>query len=348
MRLEQLTFLRFVAAFALVIYHYGTKVFPFNTEFLNLIFRNSNLGVSFFFVLSGYVLMLAYGNKKLVSKTAFFKKRFARIYPVYIVGISLMVFYYIAYGYFGNGGTISLVEVISNVFLLQAWIPQHALTINYVGWSLSVEVLFYLLFPIVLSSFNRFSLKRVASVVFLIWIVSQVVFWGLKTSDFYDGFPSSSHNFLFYFPLFHLNQFLVGALGGWLFVNHRQDLRKYILWFVPFVIVSLVVSIVEVDGCNGLLSIVFVCLLMSFSVSKGSLVSTLVKPVFVFLGGISYSVYILQVPVFEWLSVVKTKFSIDVRAETFFFVGCLVLIFVSSLSFRFVEKPIRNWILLKN
>jgi peptidoglycan/LPS O-acetylase OafA/YrhL len=347
MRIEQLTFLRFVAAIALVIYHYGTKVFPFNTEILNIIFRNSNLGVSFFFVLSGYVLMLAYGNQKSVSKLEFFKKRFARIYPVYFIGIVLMVIYYLTSSYLGNGKDVDFLEVLSNLFLIQAWIPQHALTINFVGWSLSVEVLFYMLFPLVLKIFNHFSLKRLVVVVFFFWGLSQISFWGLKTSELYKGFPSNSHNFIFYFPLLHLNQFLIGALGGWVFIKHQPNFKKCLSYWITALIFFAIGVKLGVDINNGLLAVVFVVVLLFFSSTEHRLVLIFNRSFFVFLGGISYSIYILQVPVFEWLSVLRSKFKVEVTEEVFFFTGGLILILVSSMGFRYVEIPIRNWMLSK-
>jgi len=48
MRIEQLTFTRFLAAISIVIYHYGKNIFPFNHEITSFIFRQANLGVSYF------------------------------------------------------------------------------------------------------------------------------------------------------------------------------------------------------------------------------------------------------------------------------------------------------------
>lgn len=346
MRLEQLTFLRFVAAFALVIYHYGTKVFPFNQGLLKGFFNHANLGVSFFFVLSGYVLMLAYGKDKSLSKLHFFKKRFTRIYPVYLLGILLMTLYYFAYNYFGNGSGFQIGHLISNVFLLQAWIPNHALTVNFVGWTLSVEVFFYLLFPFILKWFNRSTLRNISIVVFVIWGLSQWAFWELKLSPFYQGYPSDSHNFVFYFPVFHLSQFLIGALAGYYYVNVQSKVKMNIVGglltiviLVPYLYVGVIFG-----SHNGLLAIPFAILLLLFSTKSNIYINWFSKPFFVFLGGMSYSIYILQVPVFEWYAVLTSKLNIELSSELFFYSGLIILLFSSSISFYFLEIPVRKWL----
>ncbi|MDW5290748.1 hypothetical protein [Formosa sp. PL04] len=64
MRLEQITFTRFLAAISIVIFHHGKNIFPFNQEGVSFIIKQANIGVSYFFILSGFVMVIAYGNKK--------------------------------------------------------------------------------------------------------------------------------------------------------------------------------------------------------------------------------------------------------------------------------------------
>ena len=63
MRIEQLTFTRFLAAIPIVLFHYSREIFPFNTPALNFWVVNANMGVSYFFILSGFVMAIAYGNR---------------------------------------------------------------------------------------------------------------------------------------------------------------------------------------------------------------------------------------------------------------------------------------------
>lgn len=86
--LHQLTFTRFLAAIAIVIFHYGGSAFPFQTPILKSLFSNANVGVSFFFILSGFVMMIAYGARQSeINFREYFINRFARIYPIYFLAL---------------------------------------------------------------------------------------------------------------------------------------------------------------------------------------------------------------------------------------------------------------------
>lgn len=83
-KINQLTFTRFIAALAIVVYHYGYKIFPFNLKLLNKIILNGSVGVSYFFILSGFVLIVSYLHRVKNGKISYFNfylNRFARIYP---------------------------------------------------------------------------------------------------------------------------------------------------------------------------------------------------------------------------------------------------------------------------
>lgn len=91
MRIEQLTFTRFIAAIAIVIFHFGKESYLFNSDYVSFIFRQAHLGVSYFFILSGFVMIIAYGNKKNINFIEYIKNRLARIYPVYLLAIVLFL-----------------------------------------------------------------------------------------------------------------------------------------------------------------------------------------------------------------------------------------------------------------
>src|SRR5260370_3381114 len=120
------------------------------------------VGVSFFFVLSGFILVYTYAGRPMILKD-FWRARFARIYPAY--AFSLLVtapFFFFAVltmniPFFAWAKAhLKFVSVLV-VSLLQAWVPPAALSWNAVAWSLSVEAFFYLLFPFLLLFFVRLS-----------------------------------------------------------------------------------------------------------------------------------------------------------------------------------------------
>ena len=142
MRIDQLTFTRFIAAISIVIFHYGNESFLFNNKYLSFIFTHANVGVSYFFVLSGFVLTIVYYQKKEFSTKQYFINRFARVYPLYIFSIIIILFIF-------HFQSININELILNITMLQSWVPKMATTLNYPAWSLSVELFFYISFPLI-------------------------------------------------------------------------------------------------------------------------------------------------------------------------------------------------------
>ena len=91
MRSEQLTFTRFFAAISIVIFHFGKNISPFNDSTIKVLFSQAHIGVSYFFLLSGFIMILAYKEKGEIEFIDYIKRRFARIYPVYGLAILLLI-----------------------------------------------------------------------------------------------------------------------------------------------------------------------------------------------------------------------------------------------------------------
>ncbi len=95
MQLDQITFTRFIAALTVVFFHYGQSVFPANIPFL---FENLTAGpiaVGYFYVLSGFIMAIAYyqtdeSQRGNFNKTKYWVARFARIYPVYLLALLII------------------------------------------------------------------------------------------------------------------------------------------------------------------------------------------------------------------------------------------------------------------
>ena len=154
MRVEQLTFTRFIAAISIVIFHYAKDVPPFNFDVISFLFNQANLGVSYFFILSGFVMIIAYGQKKNISFLSYMQKRFARIYPVtFLAAFLLLCLKSIEFFVFPEKSDLRITDFFLSISLQQAWIPSKAMSFNTPAWSITVEWFFYLCFPFL---FNRF------------------------------------------------------------------------------------------------------------------------------------------------------------------------------------------------
>ena len=341
MRIEQLTFTRFIAAIFIVIFHYGKNCFLFNNENVSFIFKQGNVAVSYFFVLSGFVMILAYHNKTKIMFVEYIRNRLTRIYPVYL----LAIFFILGIKLFTEVNYFSL---ILNILMFQSWFPGKALTINFTGWSLSVEMFFYFSFPFLFNFFyKKFSLKIIAFWVVLFYLLSQIVFHLFIQSKFLIV-PYSVED-INYNPLMHFNSFLIGNLAGLYFVYILKGKGKNYFWHILFILLYLLLLLKFSFGLNyhnGLLSVIFAPLIIFISLTNDKLTKLFSNKFFVFLGEISFSIYILQVPVWSILTDYRMNkyFGIDKEANIIlsFFIRLAILILSSSLIYLYFEKPIRN------
>ncbi|MGP3638586.1 acyltransferase family protein [Streptomyces sp. 24-1644] len=143
-RLDSLTGLRFWAALVVVLYHLSrlTGTLPWISD----ITWYGRSGVTFFFVLSGFVLAWTYDGKSVPTKI-FLWRRFARIWPLLAVSVLTSLAVWRALG-----TDISLRGVAATLGLVNAWVPDRAYLVggNPAAWSLSDEAWFYLVFPLLL------------------------------------------------------------------------------------------------------------------------------------------------------------------------------------------------------
>jgi len=147
--LDQITFTRFVAALTVVFFHYGQQVFPASVPFLHDNIIAGPIAVGYFYVLSGFIMAIAYyrpesdfSDIEPINRRKYWIARVARIYPVYILALLIIV----AAKY---KTVIDQPELLPlHLTMLQAWIPGYPITLNTPGWSLSVEAFFYLCFPL--------------------------------------------------------------------------------------------------------------------------------------------------------------------------------------------------------
>jgi|WetSurMetagenome_2_1015567.scaffolds.fasta_scaffold06840_2 peptidoglycan/LPS O-acetylase OafA/YrhL len=344
MRIEQLTFTRFLAAIPIVIYHFGSELFPYNANAFFFIVKQANLGVSYFFVLSGFVMIIAYsGNgQSAINPGKYYLNRFARIYPVYFLALMMLVLYYII-----RDKSFTFTAFAMNLFVVQSWFPSYPLTLNGPSWSLAVEFFFYLLFPFLFNRiYTRYKFNKLIIPVVLFWIVSQTLLTLLNNSSFYKGFPSHSHDLLFYFPLMHLNEFLIGNLGGLFLIKYRNKMItktdiQILLLFVA--LIALLRFRLPFSYDNGLLAIVFVPFIILLSANNGFFTRVFTKKPFIFLGEISYGIYILQVPVYYWLQGLLKFFGIT-QPYVLFYLPLAGLIATAGLSYVYFETPIRSFI----
>lgn len=341
MRIDQITFTRFIAAISIVIYHFGINVFPFNSDLVSFLFKQANVGVSYFFILSGFVMIIAYGNKSNIKISDYFKSRFARIYPAYFLAMLILFVYVFIAKY-----PINYIELGLNLFVIQSWFPGKALSFNYPGWSLGVEFFFYAILPILLFVYKKWNYKTFVIPIIIFWILNQIILHIVVSSGFYHGSPSKSHDLLFYFPLMHLNEFLIGNLAGLFFVNKLKENGRNYDWLIIFFFALIVLALKFPIGLiyhNGLLALLFVPLILLIALNTGRLAIIFNKNIFIFLGEISYGIYIFQVPIYMYSRKLFFYLHID-NPLLKFYIYVVILISVSAISYKFIENPFRKYV----
>jgi peptidoglycan/LPS O-acetylase OafA/YrhL len=169
-RLDSLTSLRFFAAVLVVASHSTRDLVP--VPVLSGILSNGSAGVGFFFALSGFVL--TWSHRPGDTARAFYRRRFARVYPLHIVTYLLAVPVLVIAGSNMQGSSINTRSAILSPVLLQAWSPDDDthFGMNAPSWSLSNEAFFYLLFPLLIPVMIRLGRGALAAVLVLIPIVS--------------------------------------------------------------------------------------------------------------------------------------------------------------------------------
>ena len=197
--IRQLTGIRFVAAFWVFAYHLQG---PFNVlgllsiPVMGDVMRVGRLGVDLFFALSGFILTLTYltrmGSSIRGSATLrFWWLRLARIYPVHLVMLvvaGLAVFAQArVLGEDIDRDWWNPIDFIKNLLLIQEWGPNPERGWNFVAWSLSMEWLAYLVFPVLVLILWRMHKKVPTFVLVIAWfaVLAPLVGYGLGTSDPY-------------------------------------------------------------------------------------------------------------------------------------------------------------------
>lgn len=345
MRLEQLTFTRFLAAIFIVVFHIGLQVPPFNNPDIAFIVGKANYGVSYFFILSGFIMMIAYNRMVKIKVFDYYKNRFARIYPVFMVSIILFYLFNIVINNYR--GWIVAKDPLFSLLGVQAWIPEKAMICNFPAWSLSVEFLFYALFPFLYNKiYKKYSVRSVSIVIIFFWIVSQAVMQTMIHTQYFIDNQPSSYNFVFHFPVMHLSQFLMGNLAGLIFLKYLLEKKgNYDLYLIALFAVLLLLFKypIGIDYHNGLLAVVFVPMILLMVMNTGYTTKVFNLKPLVFLGEISYGIYILHWPLNLWIQTLIKRYVTANDTYSFYIYLCLLIV-LSSLSYLFIERPLNNWI----
>lgn len=208
--LPALTSLRFFAA-AVIVFDHATTIYFGHSLDLALY-----QGVTFFFVLSGFILTYAHPKVSAwADARGFWLARFARIWPATIASmicsLACISGEFSAYSDADGAAKIALTAIG-----MQAWVPVDAwqFAVNSVLWSISAETFFYLSFPTLNKNLDGTWLPKLALCFAAILVLCGVV-WALKLPTYAVGRGETAAGELIYsFPLARLFEFMLGMTAA--------------------------------------------------------------------------------------------------------------------------------------
>jgi peptidoglycan/LPS O-acetylase OafA/YrhL len=350
-RFDALTSLRGLAALCTLMVHLVSVwivVFPAlkQWEFFYRFATHSYVFVDFFFILSGFVMCHVYGRAfsadvTISGYTTFMRARFARIYPLHLFLLAI----YVGLAAFGMKQATDNPEwsILANVFLVHALgVFDHA-TWNIPSWSISVEWWTYMLFPFFVSFAQRY-LRGVAAVPVL-----GVCAGLFAVLAIYHGSIDITVGLAF---IRCLTGFLAGCCLYAMFTTRRAArstgrINIAILVAIFAVLAWLPSPVSDILAFIGFCSLVYVS---SIDVNEDD---WLHHPILIWLGDISYSIYLWHTLLLHVMAKVMLRLKSgqtwsDAEQLGYFLVALLafelLILLLAHVSYTLLELPARNFI----
>lgn len=221
-RLPSLTGLRTIAALMVFAFHiYAAAVYasPGVNKWMAHLANQGGVGVTFFFILSGFLLTWTARENDPARK--FWRRRAAKIIPNHLV-TWIVAFVFLSLsgltltGSFGGIGLDSL----PNLFLIQDWFPRAGVffSMNIPSWSLGCEAFFYLMFPAALWAARRIRPQLLwptaVLLVGLVWLMPVLANTFFHGGPLVPGLPVSEDRmwFVYTLPPVRLLEFVLGIV----------------------------------------------------------------------------------------------------------------------------------------
>jgi peptidoglycan/LPS O-acetylase OafA/YrhL len=342
--------LRFLAALSVLVFHVEDKkrLLGLNTHWLNRLTVVGDLGVTLFFVLSGFLityLLLAEKQKaKTISIKKFYLRRILRIWPLYYLILILGFFVLPHIGLFQINNT-SLIDIGNFTQLLLFFLFFANIGFSVYGnlpyidqtWSVAVEEQFYLLWPVILK-YVRNILPVLLLIIFA--FVSARAFVGSMylQGDLYR----KAYSFLYYL---RIDNMAVGAVFAWLLFNKKEDILRPIFSKTIQIITIVLLLALCLHGYVipyiHHLSYAILFGIVIINAANGSALFTIKFKALDYFGKISYGVYMYHnIPI---VAVLKFCAGFLLPDTVLFFVASHLLslaltLLVAHFSFRYFEK----------
>ncbi|HEY4617396.1 MAG TPA: acyltransferase [Flavobacterium sp.] len=347
--IKPLTSLRFFFAF-IIFTHHLTFLSKSKASYLRwiheYILKEGFIGVSFFFILSGFILAYNYRDSILdrnISKSDFYIARIARIYPVHL--LCLLIAVPITLQNVSFDLSTWFAQLFFNLTLTQSFIPIKYIyfSFNSPSWSISNELFFYLLFPFLIiwsSKIKEHKYKKafLTMLVLLIPILMVII-------------PAEYYKSLFYVnPFFRVFDFIIGIMlfEFYLRIKKKQRTINYNLLEISSVTILILFFVFHTSVPLVMRYSVYYWIPMSliiliFSFQNGAISRFLSNKSLILLGEISFGFYMFHQLVLKYfINFNKLYFHIKNEYVIILIMFALSLI-ISYVSFIWFEKPLNKY-----
>ncbi len=352
--------LRGIAIFSVLICHTGLQIENIPTILQSLTSQGAK-GVQLFYLISAFTLFMSISNRKKVEQSPlknFFIRRFFRIAPIFycacayfLLKLGLGPNYWVE-----DGHSITIPNLLTHLTFTNGWHPYWINSLVPVGWSIAIEMPFYLVVPLLFKKIK--SINQAIGLTLITFIFSKLISFVLKKYPLIPDIDTWK-NFLYYwlpnqFPFFLMGVILFFLIRNTTTTPDQPDVpsptSQFFRAMMPLLLLCLFmlsfswVSKISFNVIELIYAIGFVGLALCLSHNSFFL---LVNSFFCYLGQISYSAYLTHMEIIpisqDFVQNILSAIQVDLPPTIdFILVFAVVLagtMAISSLTYRFIEMP---------
>ena len=359
---------RALAGLSILMLHFGRPLFAHAPGWAQTLRSNGYVATSFFLMLSGFVLTVAYGQRFVdgrFDRLSFFTQRLARLYPCYALALALVLPFALVRRWgevtsaFGAASLrYKLATGVAHATMLHVWAPRLVTSWNVPDWCVSVEMWFYLAFPLVAAWMLARTTRTVLALLAGAW-AAALAFCVAYTLIRPDGFVATLSTVGFWLSLFKFTpytrwpEFLFGiALGAlWVRLPAEQRGRRWATPLLGAASVAILAILLHGDRIpysmlhNGTLLPLYGAVVWALMLGDGPLHRLLACRPLTTLGDSSYVLYLLQVPIMQWLVLISGRqYGHDAMDAPFTAVALSITVALAIAIHHLFERRAQAWL----
>ena len=317
-------------------------------------------GVSIFLVLSGFLMVYSYEDRKIENRKSFAFNKIRKLYLLYVLAFLCYVPFELSILFhdFSSIGLLSFIaKCVANLLLIQSWIPSsdYYFSFNGVSWYLSTISFCYFLFPYIKNKFINLSVKKSVIGILTVFLIQFSISYLVCALNFNNpNLPDLTTWLTYISPLYRLGDFIIGCFLGKIFISRKNILKKSIATALEILAIVLVITTYyfSVNNILNFGNIAFskcliylpttVLLVFLFACNQGKISSILNNRIIIYIGNISQSGFLIHQVVIRYFDTLFSKV-LDIQIpKGLKFVICLLLTIAASELYMHLYRKIKN------